>query len=80
MVGRHGKSSSRGAQRLTNWKDLAPFTILWAVIAVILDAIFLVPFSGWALYASWSVWVGYALVAIIPLVTSFWRRGAARPN
>ena len=67
-------------QRLTNWKDLAPFTISWAVIAVVLDAIFLVPFSGWALYASWSVWVGYALVAIIPLVTSFWRRGASRPN
>ena len=69
------------AQRLTTWKDLVPFSIVWAVVAVILDAIFLVPFSGWSLYATWSVWVGYALVAIIPLFTSFWRpRAASRPN
>ena len=59
--------------RMTNWKDLAPYTCVWAVIAIVLDAIFLVPFSGWSLYATWSVWVGYALVAVIPLITSFRR-------
>ena len=62
--------------RMMNWKDLAPYTLCWAVIAIILDAIFLVPFSGWSLYATWSVWVGYALVAVIPLVTSFRRIGS----
>lgn len=68
------------AVRMMNWKDLAPFTISWALVAVILDAIFLVPFSGWSLYATWSVWVGYALVAIIPLLTSFRRSRPAAPR
>lgn len=58
------------ALRMPTWKDLLPYTIAWAAVAVLLDAIFLVPFSGWSLYATWSVWVGYALVAIIPVVTS----------
>ncbi|MFZ2887130.1 MAG: hypothetical protein WA021_04900 [Minisyncoccia bacterium] len=49
--------------------DVLPYSISWAVAAIILDAIFLVPFSGWTLYAEWSVWAGYALVAIIPVLT-----------
>lgn len=64
--------------RLPDWKDLAPYTVSWAVVAILLDALFLVPFSGWALYATWSVWVGYALVAILPILTSFkWSRTAS---
>ena len=55
---------------MPNWRDLVPYTVSWALIAVVLDALFLVPFSGWALYATWSVWVGYALVAIIPLLAA----------
>ncbi len=58
---------------MTNWRDLVPYTLTWAVCAVVLDAIFLVPFSGFALYTSWSVWVGYALVAILPLIASLRR-------
>ena len=54
---------------LTERMDVVPHSVTWAVVAVILDAIFLVPFSGWSLYAEWSVWAGYALVAIIPLFT-----------
>jgi hypothetical protein len=64
---------------IPNWRDLAPYTVAWALCAVALDALFLVPFSGWALYATWSVWVGYALVAIIPLLTSFRRSRPAAP-
>jgi len=63
--------------RLASWKDIIPYSVGWAIVAIILDLVFLVPFSGLALYASWSVWVGYALVAIIPLLTSIWRRRAA---
>ncbi len=63
--------------RLGNWKDVLAFSIGWAVIAAFLDALFLVPFSGWELYGSWSVWIGYALVAIVPLITSSWRRKGA---
>ncbi|HWO07187.1 MAG TPA: hypothetical protein VNM40_01230 [Candidatus Paceibacterota bacterium] len=57
--------------RATTRMDVAPYSISWAVVAAALDAIVLVPFSGWGLYSEWSVWAGYALVALIPLAT-FW--------
>ncbi|MEK7509336.1 MAG: hypothetical protein AAB605_01330 [Patescibacteria group bacterium] len=63
--------------RMDTWKDLLPYTFAWAVVAALSDAFFLVPFSGWGLYASWSVWVGYALVVIVPLFTSLRRKAAA---
>lgn len=66
--------------RRTDWKDILPFSISWAIAAAILDAVFLVPFSGWELYASWSVWVGYALVAIVPLLTSLFSRRRGAPT
>ncbi|OGG72777.1 hypothetical protein A3A38_03145 [Candidatus Kaiserbacteria bacterium RIFCSPLOWO2_01_FULL_53_17] len=66
--------------KVGSWKDLVPYTFVWAVIAALLDALFLVPFSGWGLYASWSVWVGYALVVIIPLLTSLRRKVSAAPR
>lgn len=57
------------ALHLPNWKDLAPYTASWAFISIALDALFLVPYSGWALYGNGSVWAGYILVAGIPLLT-----------
>jgi hypothetical protein len=57
------------ALRLISRIDILPYSIGWAVIAVALDAVFLVPFSGWALYGEWGVWAGYILVAILPLLT-----------
>lgn len=63
--------------RLPTILDYVPYTCAWAGVAVILDAVFLVPFSGFVIYSSWSVWVGYALVALIPLVTSIRRSRAA---
>jgi hypothetical protein len=62
--------TSIAAQSLhySRWNDLLPHTIGWAVVAIVLDAIFLVPFSGWELYSSWSVWVGYMLIVLFPLI------------
>lgn len=64
---------------MPNWRDLTPYTLSWAICAVALDALFLVPFSGWALYATWSVWVGYGLVAALPIVTSLISLRRSRP-
>lgn len=66
--------------RLADWKDVFPYSVVWAVVAAILDGLFLVPFSGWGLYTSLSVWFGYALIVILPLVSIFWRRRSANPR
>jgi hypothetical protein len=55
--------------RMMHWHDVVPYSLGWAAVAIVLDAIFLVPFFGWSLYLSWSVWLGYALVALIPLAS-----------
>lgn len=62
------------AMRLSNWRDVLPFSIGWALVAATLDALYLVPFSGWALYSSLSVWIGYALVAVLPIFGLSMRR------
>jgi uncharacterized membrane protein SirB2 len=52
----------------TSWTGILPYSLSWAATAVLLDGIFLVPFTGYALYASWDVWLGYALLLVLPLL------------
>jgi hypothetical protein len=54
---------------LTTKMDVVPYSVSWAIIAIILDGLFLVPFSGWMVYAKWGTWAGYALVALAPILT-----------
>lgn len=65
--------------RLVTRMDVLAYSLAWAAVAAILDAFFLVPFSGWGLYAEWSVWVGYALIALIPVLT-FMGAKVVRPS
>lgn len=65
---------------IQNWKDLAPYTVSWALITIALDALYLVPYSGWALYGNGSVWVGYTLVALIPLLTVSYFASSAKAS
>ncbi len=55
--------------RLHSWKDILPYSVLWALIIGLLDAVYTVPFSGWVIYGDWNLWVGYTLVAVVPLLT-----------
>ncbi len=50
------------------WKDILPYSIFWAIMMAALDAVYTVPFSGWAMYQDWYLWVGYGLVAAVPLL------------
>lgn len=50
-----------------SWKDVLPYSLVWAAQAAVLDAIYSVPFAGWSLYAQWGVWAGYAVLVIVPL-------------
>ena len=59
------------------WKDILPYSIGWAIICIALDAIFQVPLEGWGFYAQWTSWIVYALVALLPLLSTFLRRKPA---
>jgi hypothetical protein len=55
---------------LHHWIDIAPYSFTWAGVAMALDVIYKVPFLGWFYFADWTLWVGYALIIIVPLITA----------
>lgn len=55
--------------RCYRWVDVLPYSLSWAVVVALLDALLNVPYAGWLLFADWNVWLGYALVAAVPLIT-----------
>lgn len=59
-----------------SWLDVIPYSASWAFVSALLDGVMAFPFSGWQAYADWSVWLGYALVAAVPLIAPLLRRGA----
>jgi len=59
--------------RYSRAKDIIPYLFTWTVMVALLDAVFSVPYSGWQMYADWNVWVGYALVCLIPLLAPYTR-------
>ncbi len=68
--------------RLHGWHDILPYSLSWVAVVAILDIILTVPFTGWALFSDWNIWVGYALIACVPLLAPLleraWPRGALR--
>ncbi len=59
--------------RYHSWRDILPYSVAWAVLMAIFDAVYTAPFSGWTIYGDWNLWLGYALVAIVPLLTPLMR-------
>jgi hypothetical protein len=59
------------ALHLVNWKDVLPYSATWVVVVIIADVVLSVPFTGWALFSDWNVWVGYALVLLVPLLAPY---------
>ena len=51
-----------------SWKDILPYSICWMLVVAALDALYTVPFSGTQMYTNWQLWVGYALVVLLPLL------------
>lgn len=60
--------------RFRTWKDILPYSIVWALVVAILDGVFTYPSQGFALYQAWISWAGYALVAVLPLFSTHFRR------
>lgn len=59
--------------RYRSWTDILPYSLGWVVIMAILDGIFSVPYSGFSLYLDPNIWFGYAVVAIVPLISPYLR-------
>lgn len=62
-----------------SWKDVLPYSLAWALEAIALDAILTVPFSGWALYSNATLWAGYAVVVVVPLIAPLFRSSQEIP-
>ena len=52
----------------TSWRDVLPYSIGWAIIIAILEALIAVPSTGWQVFADPVAWLGYALVILAPLL------------
>ncbi|MBP9757496.1 MAG: hypothetical protein KBD06_02760 [Candidatus Pacebacteria bacterium] len=64
--------------RLLSERDVIPYAIGWALIAMVLDAVVIVPLSGWVVFSDLNVWVGYGLLLAVPfVVTAVTRRSSA---
>jgi len=50
-----------------SWKDILPYSIAWMFIVIGIDALFTLPLAGPQMYGSPVIWIGYALVALLPL-------------
>jgi len=65
--------------RFTTWRDILPYSLSWLVVIAAIDALISFPFTGWSVFTDPNVWVGYALVVLVPLFSPYTRRIAAAP-
>lgn len=56
--------------RLSSWKDIAPYSVTWAVIAAVLDGVLSLPYGGWTVYSNPTILIGYAIIVIAPLLAA----------
>lgn len=65
--------------RFDSWLDILPYSLFWVAEIAALDAVYTVPFGGWAIYLDWNLWIGYGLVVIIPLIAPYTRFSRTTP-
>ena len=54
--------------KLTTWKDVLPYSVVWTLIAIGLDLLFSYPYAGFAVFSNVSLLIGYGLILFVPLV------------
>lgn len=57
--------------RANSWRDILPNSLAWAFMMAIFDGVMSVPFAGWQIFTDWSVWFGYMVVVIAPLLALY---------
>lgn len=56
------------ALRMRTWRDVLPYSIIWCVVVAGIDAFFAAASGYWQQFLDPNLWVGYALVLLVPLV------------
>ncbi len=59
--------------KFTRWTDILPYSIAWTLVAMALDALLTFPFAGAGMYQDWNIWIGYALLVLLPLASPLTR-------
>jgi len=52
------------------WPTALPYAIGWIVTVAALDSIVSVPFAGWGIFLDPNLWISYAVILIVPLLTT----------
>lgn len=58
-------------------REVIPYSLSWTLIAVVLDVFLAVPVLGWGFLLTPDVVIGYAIIALIPLLPLLFRSRAA---
>jgi hypothetical protein len=56
--------------KLKKAKDSLKYSAGWIIIGVLLDMVATIPFTGWAFFTQWNLWLGYLLIIMIPLLST----------
>jgi hypothetical protein len=59
--------------RLARAADILPYSVGWMLFSVAFDKLIVLPTVGWTMYSDVNLWVGYALIVIIPLLVPYTR-------
>lgn len=47
--------------------SILKYSVVWLIMAAILDTVITVPFAGWGLFTQWNIWLGYTAILLMPL-------------
>lgn len=61
-------------------RDVIPYSLTWAVFAVFLDAVLIVPAVGWDFLVTLDALVGYGIIALVPLFALYPHFGRNAPS
>lgn len=53
---------------ISNRKEMLKYGFSWVVVGLILDLIVTTRFTGWQFFSAFYVWLGYALILLVPLL------------
>ena len=54
--------------KITLKKEILKYAISWVLVGIILDALITTRFTGWVFFASWQMWLSYAILFMVPFL------------